>query len=267
MLNDPQPLMILAYIITGLFAGLTGGLLGLGGGIIIVPVLHYLFLMQGFPDAILMHLAVTTSLVTIIFTSMASTWSHHRKRAVLWPVVLLLVPGILAGGFLGAWLADQLSSNYLRIGFGVFELFVAIQIGSGMRPSPHRTLPRAPGMVVTGAGIGTLSTLLGIGGGTLTVPVLLWCNVNVRNAVAVSAACGMPIAIAGSIAMIYAGLNEPLLPEKTIGYLYWPAASAIILATVIAAPIGVRLAHILPTEHLKKIFALVLAIVGVRMLM
>jgi uncharacterized protein len=259
-------LVIMAYILLGAVAGIIGGLLGLGGGIVIVPALLYLFIQQGFSAEIQMHLAVATSLTTIIFTSMASTWSHHRHGAVYWEVVAYLVPGIVIGCVLGALTANNLRSETLRIAFGLFELLVAIQVGLGLKPSGKRQLPGNNGMVFTGGVIGTMSTILGIGGGTLTVPFLLWCNVNIRNAVATSAACGLPIAAVGALSFIITGWNHYALPQGSTGYVYWPAALAILVTSILTAPLGVRLAHILPVTILRRIFALVLAIVGIRML-
>lgn len=258
--------IIAIYALTGVFAGLIGGMLGLGGGVIIVPVLLFLFIQQGFSPSILMHLAVTTSLATIIVTSISATYTHHRKGAVLWPVVNRLAPGILLGAGLGAVLADSLSSNTLRIVFGVFEILVAIQIGFELKPKAKNKLPETPGLLGSGTGIGLFSTILGIGGGSLTVPFLLWCNVNIRNAVAVSSACGFPIAAAGTTALIIAGWNNPDVPATSISYLYWPAALIIIAMTIFFAPLGARLAHYLSVPTLKRIFAVLLMVVGIRML-
>jgi uncharacterized protein len=266
MLSELTLQIIAIYALTGVFAGVIGGMLGLGGGIIIVPVLHFLFVQQGFSTSIIMHLAVTTSLATIIVTSLSATYTHHKKSAVLWPVVNHLSPGILIGAALGALVADSLSSNTLRIVFGVFEILVAIQIGFELKPKAKTKLPETPGLVSSGVGIGLLSTLLGIGGGSLTVPFLLWCNVNIRNAVAVSSAAGFPIAVAGTIALVIAGWDNVSVPENSFSYLYWPAALIIIAMTIFFAPLGARLAHYLPIHLLKRIFAVVLAIVGLRML-
>ncbi len=259
--------LIAIYALTGVFAGVMGGMLGLGGGIIIVPVLHFLFMKQGFPPGILMHLAVTTSLATIIVTSASSTYAHHKKNAVLWPVVNRFAPGILIGSCIGAYLADSLSSNVLRITFGVFEILVAVQIWFDIKPKAKMSLPGTVGMVSAGTGLGLFSTLLGIGGGTLTVPFLLLSNVNIRNAVAVSSACGFPIAVAGTTSLIIAGWDNVDVPIHSLSYLYWPAALIIVAMTVIFAPMGARLAHYLPVLTLKRIFAILLLIVGIRMLM
>lgn len=267
MLAEITLQIIVFYALAGLIAGLIGGMVGLSGGVIIVPVLHFLFIKQGFPLPILMQLAVTTSLATILVTSSSATFVHHKKGAVLWPTVNHLVPGLLIGACLGALLADSVSSTVLRIAFGVFEILVGIQVWLDFKPKAHSTLPATPGLIGSGVGIGLVSTLMGIGGGTLTVPFLLWCNINIRNAVAVSSACGFPIAVAATTAMIMTGWDEANLPENTVGYLYWPAALIISAMTIFSAPIGARLAHFLPIQTLKRVFAIILILVGIRMLM
>ena len=257
---------IAIYALTGIFAGLMGGMLGLGGGIIIVPVLHYIFTQQGFASSVVMHQAVTTSLATIIITSLFATYTHHQKKAVSWPIVNRIAPGVLLGACLGALVADSLSSNILRIFFGLFEILVAIQIWFEIRPMSNISLPDTGGFIISGLGIGLFSTLLGIGGGTLTVPFLLWCNLNIRNAVAISSACSFPIAAAGTTAFIIAGWDSLNIFRHSIGYLYWPAALIIVAMTIFFAPIGARLAHYLPIEILKRSFATLLMIVGIKML-
>ena len=255
-----------AYLVLGAFAGLVGGLLGLGGGILIVPSLLLLFMWQDLSVDILMHLAVATSLFTIIFTSVSSSYAHHKHKAVLWRQVFLLTPGIIIGAVFGAFIADQISSDILRRLFGIFEILVACQIGFSVEPKAKRALPAHNGMFVAGGGIGSLSTILGIGGGTLTMPFLIWCHVDIRKAVATSSACSFPIALAGTLAMIFAGLDSKSLPEDSIGYVYWPAAILIIITSVLFAPIGARLTHSMPVSSLKRIFAIVLGCVGLRML-
>ncbi len=267
MLAEISLQIIIFYALAGLIAGLIGGMVGLSGGVIIVPVLHFLFIKQGFPLSILMQLAVTTSLATILVTSPSATYVHHKKGAVPWSTVNHLIPGLLLGACLGAILADSVSSTVLRIAFGVFVVLVGIQIWLDFKPKAHATLPSTPGLVGSGVGIGLLSTLMGIGGGTLTVPFLLWCNVNLRNAVAVSSACGFPIAAAATVALIITGWDEQNLPEHTFGYLYWPAVLIISAMTLFSAPLGARLAHYLPIQTLKRVFAIVLVLVGIRMLM
>jgi len=256
---------LVAYLLLGAFAGTLAGLLGVGGGLVIVPVLAWTFRAGGFPPEALMHLAVGTSLATIIVTSVSSVLAHHRRGAVRWPVFVRLTPGVLAGALLGAVLADALASDSLRVFFGIFELMVAAQMGLGARPAPHRRLPGPAGMAVAGAAIGGVSALVGIGGGTMTVPFLAWCNVPVRNAVATSAAVGLPIAVAGAAGFVVMGL-ERSTPPWSLGYVYLPAFAAIVVTSALFAPLGARLAHSLPTGVLRRLFAIFLVVVGVRML-
>jgi hypothetical protein len=254
------------YLATGAFAGLLAGLLGVGGGLVIVPVLVLGFATQGVAQEVQMHLAVGTSLATIIFTSLSSVAAHHRRGAVAWEVVRAMTPGIVLGALGGAVIARLLPPLSLRTLFGVFELMVALQIAWNLKPAPHRTLPGGLGLGGAGALIGTLSALLGIGGGTLTVPFLLWCNVTIQRAIATSAACGLPIAVAGATGFVIAGWHHPQLPAWSSGYLYWPALLGISAASVLFAPLGAHLAHHLPTLVLKRLFALLLLGLAWRML-
>lgn len=255
------------YMLLGAVAGFLGGLLGLGGGIVVVPALFFIFRGVQFPAEVIMHLAVGTSLATAIFTSLTSTWAHHRHGAVNWAAVRRLAAGILIGGLLGGVIADWLAGSALRIFFGLFELFVAAQLAFGLKPRPSRTLPSTPVMTATGAGIGGLSAVLGIGGGTMTVPFLIWCNIGIREAVATSAACGLPITVAGTVGHILAGLDAPALPAGSTGYVYWPAVALTAAASVFFAPLGARVAHRIAVASLRRIFAVVVALIGIRMLM
>lgn len=257
----------LLYPLVGALVGVIAGLFGVGGGLIVVPFLVFIFRGQGMPPEIIMHLAIGTSLATIMVTSLSSVRAHHRHGAVLWPVCLKLTPGIIAGTLLGAAIVDQLPNNTLRIIFGVFELLVAAQIGLGIKTAPHRQLPGRVGMSATGGVIGAVSAIVGIGGGTLTVPFLVWCSIGIRQSVATSAACGLPIAVAGTIGFIIAGWNAAQLPTWSTGYIYWPAFAGIALASVLFAPLGAKLAHTLPADKLKRFFALFLAALGLRMLL
>ena len=258
---------VIIYLLLGVFAGLVAGLLGVGGGLIIVPVLVFIFTDQGLAEHLIVHLAVGTSLATIVFTSISSVRAHHQHGAVLWPVFWQLTPGIVVGAWLGAAFADVLASDQLRRFFGVFELLVAIQMTFNVKPRPHRQLPGRPGMLGAGGVIGAISAIVGIGGGTMTVPFLVWCNVVMRKAVATSSACGLPIAIAGATGFIVTGWNAIDLPAYSSGYVYWPAFLGIVIASILTAPIGARLAHRLPAAQLKRIFAILLYILGLRMLL
>jgi uncharacterized membrane protein YfcA len=255
------------YLLLGAFAGTVAGLLGVGGGLLIVPVLVFIFQYQGIDPAIQMQLAIGTSLATIVITSMSSIRAHHAHGAVIWPVVIRLVPGIVIGTLSGALIADAIPSDKLKTGFGVFVLLVAVQMIFDIKPKAQRHLPAYLGMTFAGYGIGIISALVGIGGGTVTTPFLLWCNTAIRNAIATSAACGFPIAVAGVIGYLLTGLNETFLPEWASGYIYWPAVLGITITSALFAPIGARLTHTLPVSVVKKIFALLLAVLAVRLLL
>lgn len=259
-------LIIFAYILTGVIAGVTGGLLGLGGGAIIVPILYALFAWLDLAPTATMQLAVGTSLATIVFTAMSSGLTHQRLGNVQIKTLLALAPGIVIGALLGAVIADAVSSDVLKKVFGLFEIMIAIQIGFGFKPAAHRSLPSSTGLAVSGGLIGVVSSVMGIGGGSMTVPYLLWCNVSMREAVGTSAACGFPIAVAGVIGFIIGGLNNTGLPDWSLGYVYLPAMLCIISTSMIFAPIGAKLAHQLPIHTLKRIFAVVLLLVGLKML-
>jgi len=254
------------YAALGLFAGLAAGLLGIGGGLVIVPVLAALFAWQGFPAAIIIPLALGTSLATIVFTSVSSLRAHHRRGAVRWPLVAQLSAGIIAGGWMSGFLAHWMGGPAMARLFGAFELLVAAHMVFGRPPVPHRSAPGAGRNLVAGAVIGVVSALLGIGGGTLTVPWLVWHRVAIREAVGTAAACGLPIALTGAAGFLLAGRGVNDLPPASSGFIYWPAVAAVSVTSVFAAPLGARLAHSLPQQRLKQIFALVLATLGIWMI-
>ncbi len=259
---------LLIYLALGALAGTTAGLLGLGGGVIIVPALYLLFSAQGVSTELVMHMAIGTSLATIIFTSLPSIYSHHQQKGVQWSLVRQLLPGILLGVVVGSLLADQLDSRTLQIFFGFFEWVVAAQIlFSLIAKSPHtahsRWLYSAAGSVT-----GVVSALLGIGGGSLMVPFLSWCGINMRHAIATSAACGFPIALLGTVSFIWLGLesHQETLPWA-VGYIYLPALAGILLTSLLAARLSAQLAHSVPQLILKRIFAAVLVVVGFKMIL
>lgn len=257
---------LVIYLALGATAGLLAGLFGVGGGLIIVPVLTWVFAAQGMDAGVIMHLAIGTSLASIWLTSLMSIRAHHRRGAVDWPLVRKLAAGIVLGALAGAFIAEQLPTHALRRIFGVFELFVAAQMLLVSRYQAHFRLPGNIGLNAAGAVIGVVSAIIGIGGGTLTVPFLVWCSVPMIRAVATSAACGLPIAVAGAIGFILTGWNDALLPEWSSGYLYWPAWLGIVVASSLTAGLGARLAHRLPAARLRQLFALLLMGLGVKML-
>lgn len=257
---------LITYLLTGALAGLMAGLLGVGGGLVIVPALAWLFATQGFAGATLMHFAVGTSLAVIVPTALSSLIAHHRRGSVDWTIVKPLTPGIVLGALAGAALARYLSSNGLAVFFGLFEIAVAVQLFIGAQPAGHRALPGWLGMGVAGSVIGLVSALLGIGGGTLTTPFLVWNGVDIRRAVGTSATCGLPVALAGAAGFAIAGLDTPVPPGLNTGFIVWPAMAAITLASVLLAPTGAALAHRLPRRVLQQVFAAFLLLVGARML-
>ena len=256
------------YIVLGVIAGFIAGLFGVGGGLIIVPVLILVFQSNNFSPDVVVHMAIGTSLATIIFTSISSVYAHHfRHKAVRWDAVKKLTPGIIVGSLLGAVIADYISAKILQQFFGFFELFVATQMALNIKAHAARVLPGAVGMTSIGMGIGAVSSIVGVGGGTLTVPFLVWCNVKIQEAVATSSACGLSIAVAGSIGFIVTGWNEVTLPEYSFGYVYWPAFLSIVIASIFMAPVGAWLAHRLSAAKLKRFFSLILFLLGLRMLL
>ena len=256
----------LFYLLTGIVAGFLAGLLGVGGGLVIVPVLTFIFTAQHFPASHILHLALGTSLASILFTSVSSLRAHHAHGAVNWQLVRGVTPGILAGTFLGTVLAAQLSSNFLKGFFVMFVYYVATQMLLNIKPKPTRQLPGWGGLFGAGSIIGGVSSLVGIGGGTLSVPFMTWCNIKMHQAIGTSAAIGFPIALAGAAGYIVNGLGTAGLPEYHLGFVYLPALAGLVLASVLTAPLGARLAHRLPVPQLKKIFAALLYVLGTRML-
>lgn len=258
---------ILSYTSLGACVGVLAGLLGIGGGLVMVPALVYLFQSQGIDPSVVIRLAIGTSLGAIVMTALSSTHAHHQRGAISWPVVQQLTPGIIVGSWLGAEAMHLLPIAALKFIFGLFELLVAVKMGFGLHPNASRQLPGRIVLMGIGALIGFVSGIVGIGGGIMTVPFLVWCNIAMRNAVATSAACGIPISVVGSLGFIATGWSVPALPPSSLGYLYWPALLGITAASMLTAPLGVRLAHTLPTTRLSRIFSFLLVILGIQMLL
>lgn len=255
-----------AYLVLGAFVGFFAGLLGVGGGGIMVPMLTTLFAAQGFPHEHLVHLALGTSMAAIVMTSIASLRAHHAHGAVRWDIVRGVTPGVLLGTFAGTFIASRVASAPLAIFFGCFMAYVALQMVLNVKPKPSRELPGNAGLAGVGAGIGVVSALVAIGGGSLSVPFMTWCNVKMQNAIGTSAAIGLPIALAGAAGYLINGWGGASLPEWSVGYVYLPALLLVSLVSSFTAPFGARLAHRLPVGILKKIFAVVLVLLSVKML-
>ena len=258
--------LVLILLLMGAGGGFAAGLLGVGGGMVLVPFITMIFTARGFPPALVVHMAIATSLATIMFTSLSSVRAHHLHGAVRWPIVWMLAPGIVIGSWLGPWIGKQLDTAMLALVFGLFVAFSATQMIFNRKPSSARELPAAPGMFAVGTGIGVVAGLVGAGGGFLSVPFMTWCNVKMHNAVATSAALGFPIALAGTLSNVFFGWNEAQLPQYSLGYIYMPALAVIAAASVLMAPLGARAAHKMPVAKLKRIFAIILYLLAGYML-
>jgi uncharacterized protein len=257
---------ILIYLATGLMAGLMAGLFGVGGGMIMVPALALVLPAQGVAPEITMQVAIATSLAVISATSISSMHRHHQLKGVLWPVFRVMAPGLALGAIAGAFVADLLPSRTLAQIVGVGALLTAVQMWLDFKPKAHTPLPGTAGLSAAGGGIGLLSSLIGIGGGSLTVPFLSWCSVSMREAVGTAAACGMPIAWAGAIGFMIAGQGEAGRLAWSVGYVDMAGFAGIALASVPTARLGATLAHRLSPRVLKRSFAVLLTLIGLQML-
>lgn len=260
-----DPAVYAAYGGLGLGVGFVAGLLGVGGGLIIVPVLILMLHAQGLAVGIEPQLALGTSLASILFTSLSSVRAHHRHGAVEWPLVGRITPGIVVGTLTGAMLATLMPADGLKLFFIVFLFYAAIQMGFDFKPAAHRGLPGRVGMTAAGGLIGAVSSWVGIGGGTLSVPFMLWHNVSLHRAIATSSAIGFPIAIAGAAGYVLGGWDVSGRPPGSLGFVYLPALAGIAFGSVLTAPLGAWTAHRLPVRPLKKIFALLLLALALRM--
>ena len=260
MLIEPQLIFELALL--GTATGFLAGLLGIGGGMLMVPFVTFILANKGYPAEYTVKMAVATSLATICFTSLSSVRAHHGRGAVLWPIVRVLAPGILVGSLVGAQLAVALPGKVLSIQFAIFVAFSATQMFLDRKPKPSRTMPGPVGTFSMGGLIGILSSLVGAGGAFVSVPFMTWCNVKIHDAVGTSAALGFPIALAGTLGYMWAGRNLPQMPPGSVGYLYLPGLAIISLASISMAPVGARTAHRMDIRPLRKVFAAVLYVLA-----
>ena len=267
---------ILYYLFAGAFAGLLAGLFGIGGGMVIVPILIYLFKDQGFPEAALTHIGIGTSLATIIVTSISSLRAHNSKGAVNWSIWKRMAPGLVIGSLFGAAIASVIHGNSLQAIIGVGAFLVGLKMlfmkNKSLEENDFSKLPSPIGQTGLGGFIGIVSSIFGIGGGTLTVPILSYCGLKIQNAVGTSAACGLPIASAGAVGfLIFGQFVDPTvkeaLPSSVLGFVHIYAFISVSFASFFTARIGAKLAHKLPAATLKKAFAGLLLIVGVKLVL
>lgn len=256
----------LAYAALGALVGFLAGLLGIGGGAVMVPVLVLIFDAQGLPREHLLHLAVGTSMSTILLTSLASIRAHQDRGAIRWDITRGMTPGIIIGGLAGAALAVAIPTGALAVAFTVIIFVAATNMILDRQPNPSRQLPGPLGLNAAGGAIGGLSSIAAMGGAFASVPFMLWCNVPMRHAVGTAASLGFPIALAGTAGFIVNGLQDIGLPPGSLGYVYMPAFAGIVITSVLVTPLGATVAHRLQTRTLKRIFAALLYVLVARML-
>lgn len=262
-----DPLLIAQLLILGIGTGFLAGLLGIGGGMIMVPFLTYFITARGISPDLAVKMAIATSMATIIFTSISSVRAHHKRGAVRWDIAKGLSPGIVIGGMaasLGVF--ALLKGSWLAIFFGAFVTFSATQMFLDKKPAPTRQMPSTGGQLAAGGVIGFLSGLVGAGGGFVSVPFMTWCNVAIHNAVATSAALGFPIAVVNAVGYAVSGQNVQGLPPYSLGYIWLPALGLIALTSVFMAPVGAKAAHAMDVKKLKRVFAGILYLLAAYML-
>jgi len=257
--------LIAWFLVLGGATGFAAGLLGIGGGMLLVPFMTMLLTAKGFPSDTIVKVAIATSLTTILFTSLSSVRAHALRGAVRWDIAKMLAPGIVIGSLLGAQVTAALRGSVLTIGFGVFVGLMATQMLVRRAPRADRVLPGSASRFGMGILIGGLSAIVGAGGAFITVPFLTRANVRIHEAVATSAACGFPIALAGTLGYVYAGWGLEL-PSGTVGYIYLPALAAIVATSVLTAPLGAKVAHATEVGRLRRVFAMVLYVLAAYML-
>jgi uncharacterized membrane protein YfcA len=261
-----EPLLIAQLVVLGLFTGFLAGLLGIGGGMIMVPFISAILAGRGVPVDLSVKMAIATSMATIIFTSISSVRAHHKRGAVRWDIAKLLSPGIVLGAALASLgVFALLKGSWLALFFAAFVSFSATQMLLDRKPKATRTLPGTAGQVAAGTTIGFLSGLVGAGGGFVSVPFMTWCNVAIHQAVATSAALGFPIALANAVGYAISGQGVADLPPGSFGYIFVPALVVIASFSVLMAPLGVRAAHALPVKSLRRVFAGILYVLAIYM--
>lgn len=258
---------IVLFAFLGAFVGFAAGLLGIGGGMILVPFLNLLLPLLGVPVEIAVHVAIATAMATIIFTSLSSMRAHHAHKAIQWNVVKLMAPGLLLGGALsGGAVFAYISGLALAIIFTLFVVYSAISLFKNTAPPKEASLPAPWRITAFGGVVGFVSGLLGAGGGFLSVPFLVRARITMPRAIATSAALGFFIALANGIGYVWSGAQYTNLSGGMLGFVYWPALVVLTIFSMLSAPFGAKMAHRLPTKILKRVFATVLVVLAVQML-
>lgn len=258
---------ILYFLALGSFVGVVSGLFGIGGGGVIVPVLTSMFLLNNTIDENnVVHLALGTSMAIIIVTSISSIKAQQKKKAIVWDVVKMMVPGIFIGTFLATFIASKLDSFYLSIIFSLFMFYSAVIMFVGKKPKPENKIFTAKTHILLGGAIGALSSLVSIGGGIMSVPYLLHQNIDIKRAIATSSAIGLPIAISGTLGYIINGWSHTSIETLTLGFVSIPALICVATASFLTAPIGVMLVHKINVDLMKKLFSLIPLILSLKMI-
>ena len=262
-----EPLLVAELALLGLGTGFLAGLLGIGGGMLMVPFITIILTDRSVPADLAVKMAIATSMATIIFTSLSSVRAHHQRGAVRWDIVKRLSPGIVAGSIIGSLgVFALLKGAYLSIFFALFVSFSATQMLLQRKPKPSRQLPGTAGQLAAGGLIGFLSGLVGAGGAFISVPFMTWCNISIQNAVATSAALGFPIALANATGFAISGQSVQNLPAASFGYIWLPALTVIAICSVMTAPLGAKAAHSMAMGKLRRVFASVLYVLAAYML-
>jgi uncharacterized membrane protein YfcA len=254
LLND-----ILMLMLCGSISGFLAGLLGIGGGMILVPFMILVFNHLGFNQGVIVHMAIATGMATILFTTSSAIWAHHKHGSIDWKLVASLSPGMIFGGLIGgSELFETLKTSWLSLFFAIFIVYTSIQMLLNKKPTAGRDLPGVIGLFSFGAFAGALSSLVGAGGAFITVPFMLWCNVKPHTAMATSSGLGLPVAMAATLGYMYGSWANPNLPAGSMGFVYLPAVACIVIISIFTAPLGAKMARKLNVAQLKRIFGIIL---------
>jgi uncharacterized membrane protein YfcA len=258
---------ILMLMLCGSISGFLAGLLGIGGGMILVPFMILVFNHLGFNQEVIVHMAIATGMATILFTTSSAIWAHHKHGSIDWKLVASLSPGMIFGGLIGgSELFEALKTSWLSLFFALFIIYSSIQMLLNKKPKPGRDLPGFLGLFSFGTFAGALASLVGAGGAFITVPFMLWCNVKPHTAMATSSGLGLPIAAAATIGYMYGSWGNPTLPSGSLGFVYLPAVACIVIVSIFTAPFGAKLARKLDVAQLKRVFGIMLFFLAAFML-
>jgi len=258
---------VLGYLAIGAVMGFFAGMLGIGGGALIVPLVTILFQAQELPRDHILHLAVGTAMASVLFTSISSLRAHAARGAVRWEVFRRITPGILLGGLVGGLIAGMLPTRWFAVVFTALVYYAATSMLFDFKPKPSRQLPGRVGMFVAGTLISGFSALVAIGGAVMSIPLMVFCNVPLVQAIGTAAAIGFPIALSGTVGYVLTGWDATGLPPYSLGYVYLPALAGIILASVFTAPVGAAVAHRVPVRRLRQVVAVLFYLLATRMLL